>query len=130
MTELNSSELNKYLLNSRQQFSISDFEETRHSLRKLMWERVGIIRCGSSFGEALKKLEEWSFMIDRTAATRREGELKNMLATSRLIVEAALLRKGSIGAHYRSDFPRRGKVGSKHIALRKSAEGVIHAFTE
>ena len=32
-------------------------------------------------------------------------ELKSMLTTSRLVVEGALLRKESRGAHYRMDYP-------------------------
>jgi len=107
-----------------------NMEEMRHSLRKLMWERVGIIRCGESLGEAERKLEEWSFILDKTFATRRELELKNMYVVSKVITEAALLRKGSVGAHYRSDYPERGEGWEKHITVRKAEEGIKHEFIE
>ena len=106
-----------------------DMEEIRHLLRKLMWEKVGIIRCGESLGEAKKKLEGWSFIEDRTFMTRRELELKNMYEVSKLITEAAFLRKGSAGAHYRSDYPERGEGWKQHIAC-KNGEGFYYEADE
>lgn len=102
----------------------SNMEEIRHSLRKLMWERVGIIRCAESLGEAKKKLEEWDFLLKSTFITRRELELRNMYEVSRLITDAALLRKASVGAHYRSDYPKKGKNWQKHIAITKDRRAV------
>jgi L-aspartate oxidase len=96
-----------------------DAEEMRHSLRKLMWERVGIIRCGESLSEAKRKIRDWSLMLDRPFAARRELELANMIEVSRLITESAILRKGSVGAHYRSDYPQRGEGWERHITCKK-----------
>jgi succinate dehydrogenase/fumarate reductase flavoprotein subunit len=96
-------------------------EEIRYLLRKLMWEKVGIIRCEESLAEAKKRLKEWSFILEKTFVTRRELELKNMIEVSGLITEAALLRKGSTGAHYRSDYPQRGEGWDKHIMFKKEA---------
>jgi L-aspartate oxidase len=97
-------------------------EEVRHLLRKLMWERVGIIRCGESLSEAKSKLEEWSSIPDRSFTTRRELELRNMLELSKLVTEAAISRKGSVGAHYRSDYPERGDRWESHITFKKVKE--------
>jgi L-aspartate oxidase len=108
--------------------SIPDYEEIRHSLRKLMWERVGIIRCEESLSEAKAKLEEWSFILDKNFITRRELELKNMLTVAKLVTEAAILRKGSVGAHYRSDFPQRGVRWQEHIALMSGEKGLRYEF--
>ncbi|MEW6571293.1 MAG: L-aspartate oxidase [Nitrospirota bacterium] len=99
---------------------LSEHEEIRHDLRKLMWERVGITRCGNSLNEARDKIEECSHVFGKSFQRRRELELKNMLTVAKLITEAAILRKGSVGAHYRSDFPERGKDWQKHIVLRKT----------
>jgi L-aspartate oxidase len=103
-------------------------EETRHSLRKLMWERVGIIRCGESLNEAKSKLEEWLSMPGRSFATRRDLELRNMLELSKLITEAAISRKGSVGAHYRSDYPERGDGWERHITFIKEEERMKYEF--
>ena len=99
--------------------SIRESIEIRRTLRKLMWERVGIIRCGESLGEAREKLLIWERIIERDYATRHELELKNMLTVSRIIMKAALARKGSVGAHFRSDYKGRGENWQLHIAWDK-----------
>jgi len=99
--------------------SIPDHEEIRHELKKVMWERVGIIRCGESLRVAKDKIAGWSFIYGVNPLTRRELELKNMLTVAEVITEAAILRKGSVGAHYRSDFPQRGERWQRHITWRK-----------
>jgi len=110
--------------------SIPDHEEIRHELRKTIWERVGIIRCEESLGYAKKRLSEWSFIQNKIPLTRRELELKNMLTVAQLMTEAALLRKGSVGAHYRSDYPERGEGWQRHITWRKKDGELIYEFVE
>ena len=122
----------------RQEFGVSDYPQTYHTipehdeirmtLRKLMWDRVGIIRCGVSLEEARKKLSEWTFILDKVFYTRRELELKNMITVAMMITEAASLRKGSVGAHYRSDFPEKGKDWQKHIALAREDDRIKHSL--
>jgi len=99
--------------------SVSEFDEIRRALRKLMWERVGIIRCGSSLGEAQERLLEWEEVVGKNYATRHELELKNMITVAQLIVKAALTRKGSVGAHYRSDYKDRGTDWQQHLSWNK-----------
>ncbi|PKL47522.1 MAG: L-aspartate oxidase [Nitrospira bacterium HGW-Nitrospira-1] len=96
--------------------SMPDCDEIRMALRKLMWEKAGIIRCGKSLGEAWEKLLTWNWIIERNYAVRHELELKNMLTVARIIVKAALTRKGSVGAHYRSDCKERGENWQQHIS--------------
>jgi L-aspartate oxidase len=112
------------------QLTVFDREEIRHALRKLMWERVGIIRCGESLSEAKDKLAKWDFIHDEVFTTRRDLELKNMLLVAQLVTTASLLRKGSVGAHYRSDFPDKGEKGANHIILKKSGHGDVHEFVK
>jgi L-aspartate oxidase len=87
-----------------------------------MWERVGIIRCGESLNVAKEKLSEWRFILDMDFNTRRGLELKNMLTVAFMITEASLERKGSVGAHYRSDFKERGENWQRHIGVGKQDE--------
>ena len=87
-----------------------------------MWEKVGIIRCGESLADAAGKLEEWSSVLDKSLTTRRELELRNMLELAQLITKAAMSRKGSVGAHYRSDYPDRGEEWKRHITFSKEEE--------
>jgi L-aspartate oxidase len=101
-------------------YSIPAHDEIRGEMRRLMWERVGIIRCETSLREAEEKLSSWSYILNKQFLTRRELELKNMLQTASLITEAALLRKGSVGAHYRSDYPALGKDWQRHISFKRT----------
>jgi L-aspartate oxidase len=100
-----------------------DLEETRTSLRRLMWERVGIIRCNESLTEARDGLSQWEHVLRAECATRRALEVKNMLTVACAVTYAALERKGSIGAHYRSDAPQPGQGWQRHITVEKDDGG-------
>jgi L-aspartate oxidase len=95
------------------------YEEIRRSIRKVMWERVGIIRCDKSLRNAGEMLSRFSSIMNKSFSTRGEIELVNMLTVGKLVTESALSRRGSVGAHYRSDFPEKGGEWEKHITLRK-----------
>jgi len=109
--------------------TIPEHDEIRITLRKLMWERVGIIRCGESLAEAKEKLSKWLFILDKTFYTRRELELKNMITVGMIITEAAFLRKGSVGAHYRSDYSEKGKDWQKHVTWKKEDDRMRYKLT-
>jgi len=95
-----------------------DLAKLRVELRKLMWNKVGIIRCGKSIGEALTRLESRFDRLNGYLFMERSGlELRNMALVSRLISESANLREGSVGAHYRSDKKTRGRRWREHIRL-------------
>jgi L-aspartate oxidase len=98
------------------QESTLDLEKIRSSLRQLMWNKTGIIRCEKSLVSAKKWLSRKSFIEDIPFYSRRESELKNMITVAGLITDSALLRKGSVGAHYRSDFKERGENWQMHTA--------------
>ena len=97
-----------------------DAEKIRSSLRQMMWKKAGIIRCDKSLSAAKNWLRKWDFIMNTSFHNRRESELKNMLTVSHLITEAALFRKGSVGAHYRSDFKQRGERWEMHTAFKKA----------
>jgi L-aspartate oxidase len=109
---------------------LHDHEEIRHALKKIMWEKVGIIRCEESLKDAQEKLAEWSYILNKTFLIRRGLELKNMLTVAILVTEAALQRKGSVGAHYRSDYPERGEGWQRHILLKKDDKEVKFEYVE
>lgn len=74
---------------------------TREALQQLMWEKAGIYRNGVGLREALEQLRRWR--VDGEGL--HELETANLLALARVIVQAALERRESRGAHSRSDFP-------------------------
>lgn len=94
-----------------------DFDEVRTAVRRAMWEKVGIIRCGVSLKEAKDILGTYSGIL-KTEFNERNGlELKNMLMVSMLIATAASERKDSVGGHYRSDFPEKSADRTRHITI-------------
>lgn len=81
----------------------------RHKLKKeiqtLMSLKVGIIRNEQGLEYAKNILAEYNQILkDLNNENMIDVELQNMVALSSIIVENALERKESRGAHYRSDF--------------------------
>ncbi len=99
-----------------------DLKDIRNSLRHMMWEKAGIIRCRESLSNAKDRLRQWTPVMNADFLSREGLELKNMLTCAHLIIETALLREGSIGAHYRSDFQEKSEYWQKHIVCRKEKD--------
>jgi L-aspartate oxidase len=72
----------------------------RKRVRRLMWERVGILRSRASLQRALAEFGQ----IER--APLRPAP-RNFLTVATLVARAALWREESRGGHYRVDFPAR-----------------------
>jgi L-aspartate oxidase len=98
--------------------------KVRQELRRLMWEKVGIIRCAESLGIAKQRISQWKPIMDVCFYKRDELELKNMLIVALMITSAALERKNSVGAHYRSDFKERSGDWKRHLKIVKAPDGM------
>jgi L-aspartate oxidase len=72
----------------------------RKRVRRLMWERVGILRSRASLKRAL-------FEFEQIARAPLGHASRNFLTVATLIARAALWREESRGAHFRTDFPAR-----------------------
>ncbi len=94
--------------------SPAEVDELRGILRKLMWDRVGIIRCGKSLSAALEHLEAWGPCLTEIYHEKCGLELQNMITIATLITRAALQRQESVGAHYRTDFPEQSATVKQH----------------
>ncbi|HXF38632.1 MAG TPA: L-aspartate oxidase [Blastocatellia bacterium] len=86
---------------------------TRAEVKRIMWDEVGIVRDGPGLNAALAALEE-------IASRRLNTRSWNFVTLARLITEAALSRRESRGAHYRSDLPERddANFGSHTLQVR------------
>jgi L-aspartate oxidase len=89
------------------------------NLQSLMWDKVGIIRSDKSLKEAATILAAWESLLPQTS-DRPSYELNNLVLCARLVTEAALLRKESRGAHFRTDFPQASPEWQQHIVFRKN----------
>lgn len=94
---------------------VSPFAVTR-ALKELMWEDCGVVRSREGLLRAQAQLAELEEQASRIGvpgpATVNFGwqealDVVNQLTIARLVVEAALVREESRGAHYRADFPER-----------------------
>lgn len=82
---------------------------SRTALRRLMTANAGVLRNGELLREAADVLEAWAgVVLPQQAAGSidpRDHEDANLLLAAQLLVQAALARTSSLGAHYRSDAP-------------------------
>jgi L-aspartate oxidase len=83
-----------------------DSADVANALRSLMTRQLGIVRTASDLLEARENVEFWCrFVLPRVLADRAGWELQNQLTIARLMIDAALRREESRGAHFRADFP-------------------------
>ena len=73
----------------------------RATLQQLMWTAAGIQRTETNLREAAVQLARWTGEGTTTMAL----ETANLLTIARVLVDSALIREESRGAHYRVDFP-------------------------
>ena len=92
-------------------------ERGRENLQDLMWRNVGIARNGTRLLLSARILNLWQRTMP-VPETGQDFELRNMLVVARLIVEAALQRRESRGAHHREDFAEPSEEWRRHIVLR------------
>ena len=91
------------------------------ALQSAMWEKVGIVRAGERLQEAAAILAAWDHSLE-DPADEPSHELANLVTVGRLVTEAALLRRESRGAHYRSDYPEPSDNWLRHILFRRNSE--------
>jgi L-aspartate oxidase len=89
------------------------------ALQQLHWDKVGIVRNKRGLTEAANILAAWQNCLPRPV-DRPSYELNNLILTGRLVVEAALTREESRGAHFRSDFPKTLPEWRRHIIFTRT----------
>lgn len=97
-----------------------DIGKLKSELQAVMWDYAGIIRTEESLKIALSKINflRTTFKRASRCSSIEEYEYKNMLDVAGLIVDSAIKRKESRGAHYRSDYPMTFDKG-EHSLIRK-----------
>ncbi len=88
----------------------------RKRVKRVMWERVGILRDESGLKRALQEFEQIS-KANLSASSR------NFVTLAKLVATAALWREESRGGHFRTDFPdRRDEKWDVHSIQKSGAE--------
>ena len=95
-----------------------EIEAAKKSIQGMMWQHVGLVRHGEDLEAISDELKVLNLNCYWHSA---EGfEFQNMRDAAALIVEAAILRTESRGAHYREDFPEQHDANwRKHILLQR-----------
>ena len=98
-----------------------DIQALKLKLKDIMWNNVGIIRSEEGLLSAKRQIESLreSFKRTRKCLNRDEYEYRNMLTVSELIINSALQRKESRGAHCRSDYPEKSEIASHTNIIKK-----------
>lgn len=86
----------------------------RKRVKRLMWERVGILRDRDSLSRALREFEQ-------IEAAKLSRSSRNFVTLARLIAAAALWREESRGGHFRTDFPEPRERWRVHSVQRNGA---------
>jgi len=104
-------------------------QEFKENIKRLMWEKVAIVREEKTLNEALKELQEMQEdLVNLNVSDKKQYntelvtalEVINMVEICILTVKSAILRRESRGAHFRSDFPQTDDNWKKSIVMSKN----------
>lgn len=102
-----------------------DIDSLKAELQDIMWNYVGILRDEKSLTIASEKLQQLKskFPLDAKCSNKWEYEFKNMLTVAQLVIDSALNRKESRGAHFRKDFQVTKDVAEHSCLIRGFGKG-------
>ncbi len=97
--------------------------DIRNSLQSLMWRNMGVRREAEGLQEARASIDHWSrYVLPRQFNDPVGWELQNMLCAARLMIDAAIDREETRGAHVRLDFPETDDAHwNRHLTFRREA---------
>ena len=84
-------------------------------VKRVMWERVGIVRDAESMQRALTEFEQ-------IAESNLSKASRNFVTLAIMVTKAALWREESRGGHFRSDFSERVENWEVHSIQKKGEE--------
>lgn len=101
-----------------------DTNALKNELQNIMWEGAGIIRSEASLKTANIQLQNLKskFLRNLKCLNISEYEFKNMLTVAQIIINAALSRKESRGAHYRTDYTFTKDIPEHNCILKQQGE--------
>ncbi len=101
--------------------------QRRLRLQKIMLRHVGLWRNKEGLAQALEELRKFTPMESYAYSETSEYEFMNMLTCATMIALAAMARKESRGAHFRTDYPDTSEEWKTIITIQKERGVVVHA---
>ena len=110
-----------------------DLNALREKLLDAMWDEVGVVRDRASIERGIAAIDriEAELLLTGVADDNRHFNLtwhdwlnlRSLCEVSRVIALAALKRKNSRGAHFRSDFPEPGDLATSKFTVARQTSG-------
>jgi fumarate reductase flavoprotein subunit len=110
-----------------------NLEPVREALYECMWRDVGILRTAEGLARGAARLAELDRELDAVGVADDDRafnltwhdwlNLKNLIAVSRVITQAAIAREDSRGAHFREDFPGAGDLAASTFTVVRQRDG-------
>jgi fumarate reductase flavoprotein subunit len=117
-----------------------DLNRLRERLLDTMWDNVGVIRDRAGLERGRSILDELGDELPATGLPDSDRafnltwhdwlNLESLIAVSKVIVESALRRENSRGAHYREDFPGEGDLAASSFTVARERARKIDIHLE
>ena len=106
-----------------------DIYSLKQNLKELMWNNVGILRTEEELLSAKTTILKLSKDFDRNrkCLNKDEYEYRNMLTVADLIINSALNRKESRGAHSRADYENTLENAEHSILVKSNNRELVYA---
>lgn len=106
-----------------------DIYRLKQNLKDLMWNNVGILRTEEELLSAKTTISKLfnDFDRNRKCLNKDEYEYRNMLTVADLIINSALNRKESRGAHSRADYKDISNDAKHSILVKDSKMELVYA---
>jgi L-aspartate oxidase len=99
-----------------------DIDKLKAQLKNIMWDKVGILRSEEGLEQAKDEVQKLKDQFKRTrkCLNRDEYEYRNMLTAASVVIDSAINRKESRGAHSRVDFKQTNDIAVHSIITKSS----------
>jgi succinate dehydrogenase/fumarate reductase flavoprotein subunit len=109
--------------------------DLKRRIRKTMWERGGIARNGEGLRSALDEVMQVQEQLLRGETQRPDRlvgyyDLGSMVQVAEAVLQSALIRKESRGAHFREDFPEQDDAQYLGTVFVQMEGGVLKSWFE
>ena len=101
--------------------------ELRARLRRVMTDRVGVVRSGAGLSEAIAELERLAVELEPVLPGTERFEVANLVQLGRAVAELAIRREESRGGHWRSDHPEPVEAWRVRQTLVRTEAGNLEA---